>query len=119
MMNTESAYTLDLRDVRGQMGARRALEIAAAGGHHLLMMGPPGCGKTMLAMRLPELLPTGAGGAPCPLRAPHHTAAAIWQATHAGGREAKNALRLTLFKYRLHQDADLFDRAYGYIREYY
>ncbi|HEX5369423.1 MAG TPA: HsdR family type I site-specific deoxyribonuclease [Dehalococcoidia bacterium] len=42
-----------------------------------------------------------------------------WQATHAGEREVKLALRKTLFKYRLHQDQELFDRAYGYIREYY
>jgi magnesium chelatase family protein len=47
----------DLSDVRGQAGARRALEIAAAGGHNLLMIGPPGAGKTMLARRLPGLLP--------------------------------------------------------------
>ena len=42
-----------------------------------------------------------------------------WQATHAGEREVKKALRQTLFKYKLHQDAELFERAYGYIREYY
>jgi type I restriction enzyme, R subunit len=42
-----------------------------------------------------------------------------WQNTHAGEREVKNALRKTLFKYKLHQDHDLFERAYGYIREYY
>ncbi|MFK7930215.1 MAG: YifB family Mg chelatase-like AAA ATPase [Myxococcota bacterium] len=48
---------LDLSEVRGQTLARRALEISAAGGHHLLMMGPPGCGKSMLARRLPSLLP--------------------------------------------------------------
>ena len=42
-----------------------------------------------------------------------------WQATHAGEREVRNALRRTLFKYKLHQDAELFERAYGYIREYY
>ena len=42
-----------------------------------------------------------------------------WQNTHAGEREVKMALRKTLFKYRLHQDQELFDRAYGYIREYY
>ena len=47
----------DLLDVRGQLLARRALEIAAAGGHSLLMIGPPGSGKTMLAKRLPGILP--------------------------------------------------------------
>jgi len=44
-------------DVRGQLNARRGLEIAAAGGHNLLFIGPPGCGKTLLASRLPGLLP--------------------------------------------------------------
>lgn len=47
----------DLADVRGQHEARRALEIAATGGHHLLLLGPPGCGKSMLAARLTGLLP--------------------------------------------------------------
>jgi magnesium chelatase family protein len=47
----------DLAEVRGQTEARRALEVAAAGGHHLLLLGPPGCGKSMLARRLPTVLP--------------------------------------------------------------
>jgi magnesium chelatase family protein len=52
-----AAVQLDLADVRGQVAAKRALEVAAAGGHSLLMVGPPGAGKSMLAQRLPGLLP--------------------------------------------------------------
>ena len=87
---------VDLADVRGQHDARRALEIAAAGGHNLLMLGPPGAGKTMLARRLPGILPPpttaeaieitkvqGVAGLTRgglvtgrPFRAPHHTISA-------------------------------------------
>jgi len=89
--------TLDLSDVRGQPVGRRAIEVAAAGGHHLLLVGPPGSGKTMLARRLPGLLPTlsddealevmrsysAAGldvdGIPRkrPFRSPHHSASEV------------------------------------------
>lgn len=55
--DADSVAEADLADVRGQAIARRALEIAAAGGHHLLLVGPPGAGKSMLAARLPGLLP--------------------------------------------------------------
>jgi magnesium chelatase family protein len=92
----EPRDSLDVADVRGQDDAKRALEIAAAGGHNLLMVGPPGAGKTMLARRLPGMLPpptfeealevtqvhsaagVGGGGLATkrPFRAPHHTISA-------------------------------------------
>ncbi|MFH7027962.1 MAG: YifB family Mg chelatase-like AAA ATPase [Heteroscytonema crispum UTEX LB 1556] len=56
-LHVTSLHNADLKDVKGQAHARRALEIAAAGGHNLIFVGPPGSGKTMLARRLPGILP--------------------------------------------------------------
>ena len=63
--NATAAYP-DLQEVKGQQQAKRALEIAAAGGHSLLMIGPPGTGKSMLAQRLPGLLPPMTAKVTCP-----------------------------------------------------
>ena len=99
---------LDLRDIKGQESAKRALEIAAAGGHHLLMTGSPGSGKSMLAARLPSILPPlspgellevsmiasvaceiegGALSSSRPFRSPHHSASMA--ALTGGGLRAR------------------------------
>ncbi|HVA37679.1 MAG TPA: magnesium chelatase domain-containing protein, partial [Candidatus Dormibacteraeota bacterium] len=57
----QATFPHDFADVRGQDGAKRALEIAAAGGHNVLLVGPPGCGKTMLSRCLPSILPSMTG----------------------------------------------------------
>jgi magnesium chelatase family protein len=67
----------DLADVAGQGAAKRALEVAAAGGHHLYLLGPPGAGKTMLAERLPGLLPALDDGAALEVTAVHSVAGAL------------------------------------------
>lgn len=103
-----TAPAADLADVRGQLQAKRALGVAAAGGHSVLFIGPPGCGKTLLAHRLPTLLPDlsaeqslevaallSASGRPLdmaawarpPFRTPHHTASA--HAIVGGGARAR------------------------------
>lgn len=104
----EEKYSVDMADIKGQEMARRALEIAAVGGHHLLMIGPPGVGKSMLASRLPTILPPMTAGEALeistiksvagelgekglsivrPFRSPHHTASQV--ALTGGGLHAK------------------------------
>jgi magnesium chelatase family protein len=112
---------LDLADIKGQESAKRALEVAAAGGHNLLMVGPPGAGKSMLASRLPSIMPPLApaellevsmvasvagvieGGALTnrrPFRAPHHSAsmpALVGGGLHARPGEVSLAHQGVLF----------------------
>ncbi|WFF38930.1 YifB family Mg chelatase-like AAA ATPase [Moraxella nasibovis] len=101
----EVAYPLDLSDIKGQHHARRALEIAAAGGHSLLFKGPPGSGKTLMSSRLPSILPSlsdeealevasvySVAGVACdygvrPFRQVHHTVSGV--ALVGGGSRPK------------------------------
>jgi magnesium chelatase family protein len=120
----------DLSDIRGQHRAKRALEIAAAGGHSMLLVGPPGAGKTMLALRLPGILPALTDDEALevaaiqsahrgfsvddwrrrPFRAPHHTAsgvALVGGGSHPRAGEISLAHRGVLFLDELPE----FDRA--------
>lgn len=85
-----NAYDADFRDVQGQENIKRAMEIAAAGGHNVIMIGPPGAGKTMLAKRLPTILP--------PLTL--HEALETTKIHSVAGKIGKNASLITVRPFR-------------------
>ncbi len=106
-LETDEDFDFDFSDIKGQVQAKRAMEIAAAGGHNIAMMGSPGCGKTLLARRLPTILPplteeeaiqvtqiysvagllSGGIITKRPFRSPHHTSSSV--AIIGGGRIPK------------------------------